>query len=185
MKKNWRKEYFSIPNLMGYFRILMLPVFLTLYAYSDSTEMRLAAFAVLAVSLLTDLLDGWIARKFQMVTDFGKALDPAADKLTQGTLIFAAAFRYPRIWILVAVFLLKEAYMAAMGLYLKKKKQAWNGAQWYGKVCAAVLDMGLFALLVFTDIPKKVGDGIILCMGAVMLFSLVKYVRFHMNILNG
>ena len=54
MKKKWFKEYFSIPNLMGYFRILMLPVFLVLYTRADTAREYAAAFAVLAVSFLTE-----------------------------------------------------------------------------------------------------------------------------------
>ncbi len=79
-----KKEYFSIPNLMGYFRILMIPVFLYLYGKANSKREYLWAFLVLGISLLTDFFDGKIARKYHMVTDFGKALDPVADKLTQG-----------------------------------------------------------------------------------------------------
>jgi cardiolipin synthase len=185
MKKNWLREYFSIPNLMGYFRILMLPVFLTLYVRADSRETYIIAFVILAVSFLTDFLDGKIARRFNMITDFGKALDPTADKLTQGTLILAVAFHYPLMWFLVAVFLLKEGYMAFMGLYLKKKKQVWNGAQWYGKVCTMILDVGLFVLLLFIHLPMWAADVIILVMALFMLFSLIKYILFHIGIMRG
>ena len=93
-----KKEYFTIPNLMGYFRILMIPVFLVLYF----KEQYPAAFTVLALSVLSDFLDGKIARRFNMVTDFGKMLDPIADKLTQAMLAIAVTFRYPLvIWLLL------------------------------------------------------------------------------------
>lgn len=183
MKKHWVKEYFSIPNLMGYFRILMLPVFLVLYTRADSLKAYMTAFAVLAVSMLTDCLDGRIARRFNMVTEFGKALDPAADKLTQGALMLAAAIRHPLMGILAVIFLLKEGYMMLMGLYLKKKKQVWNGAQWYGKVCTIVLDAGLFVLLTFPNLPAGAVGAVIFIMAAFMLFSLVKYIRFHVRII--
>lgn len=52
------------------------------------------AVAVLALSGITDILDGFIARRFGMVSDVGKILDPVADKLTQGAVILCLAFRY-------------------------------------------------------------------------------------------
>ena len=184
MKSKWFKEYFSIPNLMGYFRILMLPVFLVLYTGADSRKDYFISFAVLAVSFLTDFFDGRIARRFGMVTEFGKALDPLADKLTQGTLILAVAFRYSLMRLLIILFLLKEGYMLCMRLYLKKKKSFWDGAQWYGKICTAVLDVGLFALLLFWDIPMWAANLIMGVMTVFMLFSLVKYVQFHKSVLS-
>ena len=66
-----KKEYFTIPNLMGYLRILLLPVFLYLYYHAQSLGEYVVAFVVLAISMLTDVFDGMIARKFNLVTDFG------------------------------------------------------------------------------------------------------------------
>lgn len=77
--KQIREEAFSIPNLLSYFRLLLIPVFIVLYVHEEFT----AALITLAVSGLSDILDGRIARKYNMVTDLGKVLDPVADKLTQ------------------------------------------------------------------------------------------------------
>ena len=75
MKKDIFREYFSIPNLMGYFRILLVPVYLIIYIRADSvSDYRLAAM-VMILSFLTDFFDGKIARRFHMVTEFGKILD--------------------------------------------------------------------------------------------------------------
>ena len=112
---------------MGYFRIALLPVFLLLYYHADSKPFYLAALLVLAVSFLTDFLDGKIARKFNMVTDFGKILDPVADKLTQGGIAVALTFQYPLTVRLLVFFLLKELYMAVMGLILMKKDRKITG----------------------------------------------------------
>lgn len=74
-----RAEAFSIPNILSYFRLLLIPLFIVLYVQEDFTE----ALITLAASGLSDILDGRIARKYDMVTDLGKVLDPVADKLTQ------------------------------------------------------------------------------------------------------
>ena len=180
-----KKEYFSIPNLMGYFRILMIPVFLFLYYKATSQPDYLIAFLVLAVSLLTDLLDGWVARKFDMITDFGKALDPVADKLTQGALAIAVSFRYPFMVLFLIFFVCKELYMGTMGLYLKKKKNVWNGAKMYGKICTVIIDVGTFFLLLFPQLPNTVANMIIFVMMIVMCYSLIRYILFHSSIIKG
>ena len=83
MKPFNTKERFSIPNLMGYFRLLLIPVFCYLYLAKEAYHW---AAGVVLLSSLTDLFDGRIARKFNMITNLGKALDPIADKLTHGAL---------------------------------------------------------------------------------------------------
>ena len=92
MKPFNTKERFSIPNLMGYFRLLLIPVFCYLYLAKEAYHW---AAGVVLLSSLTDLFDGMIARKFNMITNLGKALDPIADKLTHGALALCLAFRYP------------------------------------------------------------------------------------------
>ena len=78
------KEAFNIPNMLGYFRLLLIPVFAMLYL----KEQYLQAGLVAVLSGLSDVLDGWVARKFNQITELGKVLDPMADKLTQGVAVF-------------------------------------------------------------------------------------------------
>ena len=150
MKRFSKKEIFSIPNLMGYFRILMIPVFCYLYI---GKQRYLAASAAVLLSSLTDLFDGKIARKFNMVTELGKLLDPVADKLTHGALALCLALRYPLMWALILLLIVKEGYMAVMGAVLLKKGKKLNGAMWFGKVCTAVLFAGLLVLFLFPHLP--------------------------------
>lgn len=180
-----KKEYFSIPNLMGYFRILMLPVFLFTYSRAETREEYLLSFLILIVSLLTDFFDGKIARKFHMVTDFGKILDPVADKLTQGVLGIAVTLQYPLMGSFLVLFILKEIYMSVMGIYLIRKKNLRNGAQWYGKICTAVIDVGIVALLLFPNMSYKKANFLILLMMGFMVFSLVNYLRYHISAIKG
>ena len=74
MAKISRKEIFSIPNLMGYFRILMIPVFSWMYLTASTREDVYRAAAVVFISSVTDLLDGWVARRFHMVTEDRKSV---------------------------------------------------------------------------------------------------------------
>ena len=178
MKKS---EYFTIPNIMGYFRILLIPVFLYLYYHAESTRDYVMSFVVLIISYLTDFFDGKIARKFNMVTDFGKMLDPVADKLTQWSMAIAISFRFPIMISFVILFALKEFYMGMMGLYIMKKYQKVNMAQMFGKISTALLDMGVLVLLFFTSIPLKTANTIIYCMMVVVVLAWVRYIFYHIN----
>lgn len=179
------KEYFNIPNLMGYFRILMIPVFLVIYYNADTPTDYYIAFGVLIVSYLTDFFDGKIARRFNMVTEFGKALDPIADKLTQGAMAIAITFRFPAmIWFLI-LFICKEVYMGIIGLYFMKKKNQVYGARWYGKVCTALIDIGTVALLVFFNMSYLVANIIIVSMMIVMGITQILYIGFHIHMIKG
>lgn len=153
MAKISRKEIFSIPNLMGYFRILMIPVFSWMYLTASTREDVYRAAAVVFISSVTDLLDGWVARRFHMVTELGKFVDPLADKLTHGALALCLAFKYPLMWALVALLAVKEGYMAVMGLILLKRGKKLDGAMWFGKVCTALLFVGMLVLFLWYGMP--------------------------------
>lgn len=84
-----------------------------------------------------------------MVTELGKALDPIADKLTHAALAICLATRYPMMWALIALMLVKEGYMGVIGLIFLKKGKMLDGAMWFGKVCTAVLFAGLLVLFLF------------------------------------
>ena len=120
---NWKKEILTIPNLLSLFRLLLIPVYMSIYL----KENYYLAAAILVVSCLTDAVDGWIARRFNMISNLGKLLDPVADKATQFTLIICLALRYPILLYLVGLFVVKESFQliweTAVLLELKWKKQ--------------------------------------------------------------
>lgn len=176
MKKYSSKEIFSIPNLMGYFRILLIPVFCYVYCTAQSTRDYYIASGIVLLSSLTDMFDGKIARRFHMITELGKALDPIADKLTHAALALCLATRYPLMWALIALMAVKEGYMGLMGLKYLKKGRKLDGAMWYGKVCTALLFVGLLALFLFPELPPAAVNVMIGVMMAVMLFTLCMYV---------
>lgn len=178
MKKS---EYFTIPNIMGYFRILLIPVFLYLYYHAETTKEYIISFVVLSISFLTDLFDGKIARKFNMVTDFGKMLDPIADKLTQWSMAIAISFRIPMMIHFVILFAVKEFYMGMMGLYIMKKFHKVNMAQMFGKISTVLLDIGVLVLLFFTSMPLKTANMIVYCMIIVVVLAWIRYFIYHIN----
>lgn len=185
MRKNgWRcgmhfkkEEFFTIPNLLGYFRILLVPLFAWRYLTAESEAEYLAAALIVGISGLTDLFDGKIARRFHQVTELGKFLDPLADKLTQAALLFCLASRFSKLWGLIVIFILKEGFMAVMGLVmLRHNGRKLDGAKWYGKVCTALLYLVMFLLLLLPEIPGAAADGLIVLCGGVMVFTLASYI---------
>ena len=182
MKERVLKEYFSIPNLMGYFRILLIPVYLFLYIRAETTEEYYMAAVVLLVSFLTDLFDGKIARRFDMVTEFGKILDPVADKLTQGAMTISFSYKYPAMGILLFVFLGKECLMAILGLYMMKKNYRMDGAQKHGKVCTAVLDLVMILVLILPGMSILIVNVLAGIAIIVMLSSLALYLKMYWKV---
>lgn len=181
MKKFNKKDIVSIPNLMGYFRILLIPVFCWLYLTAQDTRDYLLSAAVVLLSSLTDLFDGKIARRFNMVTELGKIIDPVADKLTHAALAFCLAVRYPFMWALIALMAVKEGFMAVMGILFLKKGVMLNGAKWFGKVCTAALFIGLMILFLFPKLPAAVVNGIIITLMVLMTITLLLYIPEFKN----
>jgi len=169
------KEYFSIPNLLGYLRIILLPIYFCLYL----NEHYYIAAGLMIFSFLTDTIDGKIARKYNMVTEFGKMLDPVADKLTQGVIAISLCFHYPPMIVLVVVFLAKEMYMIICGILLLGKGFMINGAQMHGKVCTVVLDIVICAAMLFNDLPEFVIIIMVIIGCAFMLYSFGRYFKIY------
>ena len=117
-RKYLKKEnILTIPNLLSLIRILLIPFIIWLYC---AQKAYLCTIIVIALSGFTDIIDGKIARKFNIVSDVGKVLDPVADKLTQATLVICLTARYPWMWALLALFAVKECLMLLWG-YLTLK----------------------------------------------------------------
>ena len=176
MKKPTMKEVFSIPNMMSYFRILLIPVFCVIYLTAQTQTDYLIAAAVVLLSSLTDLFDGMVARHFNMVTELGKVLDPVADKITHAALALCLATRFPLMWVLIVLMVIKEGYMSIMGIRFLKKGKMLDGACWFGKVCTAVLFVGLMILFLCPFCSKAFSTGLIVFMMVIMVITLLMYI---------
>lgn len=173
-----RKELLSIPNCMGYFRILLIPVFCFFYIKDEFHWATL----VLVISTITDFLDGQIARRFNMITEFGKILDPVADKFTHAAIAICLTFRYNlMIWIVILM-VLKEGFMAVMGIVNFKHGMKLDGAKWCGKICTACLFISFIILVVFYTIPENIANIIIVVNLALMVYTFIMYIIEYIKI---
>ena len=173
-----KEQILTIPNLLSFLRLLMIPAIIWLYC---GVERYYAAAGVIVLSGLTDVADGVIARKYSKVSDFGKILDPVADKLTQGTLIICLTTKYKLMVPLVIEFALCEICMLAMGYMTIIKQNRVNGAKWYGKLTTVVLYAVMILLILFPRLSPAAANGMILVCGSMVLFSFVMYVRFYLR----
>ena len=176
-----KKDLFTIPNILGYIRILLIPLFCYLYLTAETNLDYFFATLVVLISSLSDLFDGMIARKFNQVTELGKVLDPVADKLTHLALAICVAIRYPLMWVLLSLMAIKESFMAVMGAYFLKKGKMMDGAMWYGKICTASLFIGLLVLFTFPNLAIIGVNSIIIILMFIMTFTLVMYIIFYVK----
>lgn len=177
-----KEQILTIPNLLSIVRLMLIPVIVWLYTERQAYG---AAVGVLVLSGITDVADGIIARKCGMVSDFGKILDPVADKLTQAAVLFCLVDRYPMMIALIILFAARELSMAIMGYVVMKRKDVVGSAKWYGKANTVFLYTVMMVLILFPQIPAGLADSLILLCGGFILVSLVLYARHYKSILRG
>ena len=175
-----------IPNALTILRFILIP-FIVGYL---SEENYILAFAFLTLSGLTDVLDGFIARKFNFVTNFGKLIDPLADKATQVSVLATLTLQHIiPLWILIIV-LLKECIMIAGASFLYGKELVVS-SRWYGKLSTVLFYIAIvssffikqFNLTIFNHpeysmSPLPGFDQYIYYLALIMtIFSLFMYIR--------
>ncbi len=176
---NWKKEIFTIPNLLSLFRLALIPVYMPLYLKAvDAIDYYLSA-GILAVSCLTDMIDGKIARHFNMISTVGKILDPFADKATQFTLILCLALKHPILWYLVLLFVVKEGFQLIAGSIMFRKGRMLNGALFSGKVCTTVLFITLIMLVMLPTLTEQFITLITIIDAAFMINAFIQYIAAY------
>ena len=145
MKAKIKEEILTIPNILSMLRIVMIAAVVVLFV----TKNYLAAGIVLITSGVTDILDGFIARKFNMVSSLGKALDPFADKLTQFAVMICLCFYCEWILIPFVLLVLRDGFMLLTGLSIFRKTHSTFSARWYGKIATLYTYTLMCAMLVF------------------------------------
>lgn len=179
--KDWKKDFFTIPNMLSLFRLLLIPVYIVIYLNAQESIDYYIAGGILAVSCLTDMIDGQIARRFNMISNVGKFLDPLADKLTQFSLIISISIKSitvdkTMVLPLIVLFVVKELFqLVAAGVALKHGKML-NGALISGKICTTVLFVSLIVLVMFPGLNQYFVSALIILDMVLVLFTFLHYV---------
>lgn len=145
---NARKEIFTIPNILSMIRIALIIAVVVVFFLPFDNHYLIAGI-LLIVSGATDILDGFIARTFNMITPLGKALDPFADKLTQFAVLICLATFNLLILIPFSILVVRDAFMFFTGISIFKKTHETFSAKWYGKVATLYTYTVMCAMLVF------------------------------------
>lgn len=168
-----------IPNILTVLRFFLIP-FILHFLVNDEF---ILAIVFLTLSGITDILDGTIARKFNFITNFGKLVDPLADKITQLSILWMLVLKnIIPLWILVIV-LLKEATMVAGASFLYGKELVVS-SKWYGKASTVLFYLAIVLTMIFRDLQINTSIDLIIYYIALTMtiFSLVMYFReFYMQ----
>ena len=175
MKAIFQGRIWTIPNLLSFSRILMIPWFMWMFlSKGDSIGTAL----ILLLSGLTDTIDGMIARRFDMVSNLGKALDPFADKLTQIAMLACLVIRFPHMWLVLGVLFVKEVFVLITSLVSIHRTNEVMPADWHGKATTTSLYATMIAHLLFSHMPAALSDGLIgLCLCLIPLSGVLYGIR--------
>lgn len=171
-KEKIRSQVFTIPNLLSLVRLCLIPFIVWLYCFEKKYVWTLA---VIVLSGLTDVIDGFIARRFNMISDVGKAIDPIADKLTQLAVMVCLVTRFRMFLIPLVLLAVKEFVSGVLCLVVIKRTKVVEGAVWHGKLNTVLLYAVMSLHIVWYSIPLPVSSICILAVVAMMIVSFVLY----------
>ena len=185
MTKDYKDKLLTIPNVLSIVRIFLLIPFIMLYR----ADKYGASIGLLFLSGATDMIDGFIARRFNMISTVGKILDPLADKITQVTVAICLALKTPTIMPVLIVFCVKEFLMMIGSALLIKKGARPAEAKWWGKVGTVVIYGFLFMVLFSNIFPSFVPECVFSAMSYItigsILYSLFSYSNIFFDVWNG
>ena len=177
-----KEKIFNIPNILSLVRIFLIPCFIISYF----SEQYITSAAILLASGFTDVLDGFIARRFNLITNVGKILDPAADKLTQVAIWISLSIKFnnvPGMIIITALFFLKELLMLIGGIRILKIHKPIASSKWFGKIGTFIFYCVTIYIIAVTDIiSSNLVFLLVLAVAAYMLFVFIMYIPVYLNI---
>lgn len=179
-EERYKNKIITIPNILSLFRLLLIPVIVWLYVFRQDYRWTTG---VLALSGITDIVDGIIARKFGMISDFGKAFDPVADKLTQIATLFCLVTRFRWMLLPLTVLVIKEIFAAVTGLLVIRKTGTVMGAVWHGKAATVSLYSMMLLHLLWFNIPSVISGILIGACTAIVLLSAILYGSRNLRVL--
>ena len=165
--------------MLSLFRLALIPVYIAVYLNANTNADYCLAAMILAVSCLTDLFDGKIARRFNMITNLGKLLDPLADKATQFSLIICLSLRHKILWLLIALFVLKEGFQLIAGGLSLRKGRMLKGAQLTGKICTTILFISLIVMVMIPSLSENTVFWIVVADAMFMIIAFIDYINVY------
>ena len=159
MKEKIRKLFsnvWTIPNVLTIIRMILIPVFVILFFKGY----KIAALCVFCAASLTDMLDGYLARKLNQITDFGKLFDPLADKVMVLTAMVLQTFWGPLPLVAVIIVAVKELVMVLGGIFMLSKNVVVD-SNYFGKAA----QVGFIASLILSFFHDPFVEGNVVLWG--------------------
>jgi cardiolipin synthase len=175
-----RNNIFTLPNIFSVIRILLIPIFVILF-FSSFKNHNIVSALILIFSGFTDVLDGYIARKYNLITDLGKLLDPFADKLTQATVCICLVIQNIAPYWLLIIFVVKELLMIVGGARIVKRGIEISSSKWFGKVATVVFFLVMTSIILF-DLKGEIVVIMILISLVFMIFSFFMYLSIFLKL---
>lgn len=185
MQQQTSNKVFTIPNILSMIRLLLIPVFVGLFiGAKDNPTLLYWAIGVLVFSGFTDLVDGFIARRFNQVSELGKFLDPLADKFTQVVVVVCLSLRYKEIIPLMIICIVKELcqLIGILVLFRSRGKESLEHSQLIGKVTTFAFYFTMALILLWQNMPNWVLISLIAIVSALMLLSFINYIHAFVRI---
>ena len=168
-----------IPNILTVFRLLLVPLFFVLFF----AVAPIVALPISWLAAISDVLDGYLARRNGWITRLGKILDPIADKLMQGALLFSLVIAGFLPWLFAIPFVLKELAQAVCGFLMLRRRRVVVVSHWYGKVALTLFHLAVNFTVVFAALLQPLQFGVKIFLGALwlsalglMMYAFVSYV---------
>ena len=180
MEDKYKHKIITIPNVLSFVRLLLIPVIIWLYIVKKDPVWTTV---ILILSGVTDVVDGMIARKCNMISDFGKAFDPVADKLTQIAMLFCLVSRFQWMLLPLYVLVVKEITAGILGLLVIRKTGNIYGAVWHGKATTVSLYSMMILHLIWFNIPGAISGILVGGCTALALLSAFLYTRANVKML--
>ncbi|MCG6202008.1 CDP-diacylglycerol--glycerol-3-phosphate 3-phosphatidyltransferase [Psychromonas antarctica] len=177
----------NIPNILTGFRIFLIPIFVLLYYLPVTWSAPVAAF-VFFLAGITDILDGYLARKLNQQTAFGAFLDPVADKIMVAVSLVMIVEHYDTIWITIPamVMICREIIISALREWMAELGQRASVAvSWVGKIKTAAQMLSLLLLIwQYSPAMEWVGFTFLYIATGLTLWSMLVYLKAAWPALN-
>jgi CDP-diacylglycerol--glycerol-3-phosphate 3-phosphatidyltransferase len=179
----------TVPTILTLFRIVLLPVIVVVFylpEYYPNTAhwSNIAAAGVFVLAALTDWLDGWIARRYDLTSAFGAFLDPVADKLMVAVALFLLVQQNPTPLMAVASAIIvgREISISALREWMAEIGQrAKVGVAWIGKLKTTMQIVAIVVCLHQRDVPElrlyRIGEALLVVAAVLTIWSALIYVR--------
>ena len=172
MERNYKNKIVTIPNILTLVRLILIPIIVWLYCFKKE---HMWTAVVVILSGITDLVDGFVARKFNMISELGKIIDPIADKLTQFAVLVCLVTRFSGMILPCLILMVKEIISGIVAMCAIRKSGMVEGADWHGKVSTFMLYAMMIIHVLWVNIPPAVSNILILLCTAMMIFSFILY----------